>query len=149
MSQLEAELREFVQLRNDAAHGLLHTLPGRSILERNCLVIRALIYALTSFVHNHLLSRRTAAGRMFRIGKVSAVFPRSGAFIVRVQKGTEIVRGMSVHFLSNGMCDCATIQSIQVDDVAVERTTAEVDGFEVGLACPLEPRRNAEVFGEC
>jgi hypothetical protein len=146
VAQLEAELREFVQVRNDAAHGLLETLQGKSILERYCTVMRALITALTSFFHKSLLSRRTDAGRMHRIGRVSKVFGKSGAFIARLENGCEVVQGMSLHCVSPGFCEQLEIQSLQMDGLAIDRVISPRPDFEVGVKCRIKPTRNAVIF---
>jgi hypothetical protein len=144
--QFEAELREFVKIRNDVAHGLLESLDGKKLLERYCGLIRAVLRATVSFFHKSLLLHRVKAGRMRRIGEVSEVFERSGAFVAQIEKGCEIRLGMSLHFVGHGSCLSQEINSIQIDNVPVDGFVSTETIPEVGIQCLSIPRRKMSLF---
>lgn len=144
--QLEAELRTFVQLRNDAAHGVLDDLEGKDNLTRFCALIRSLILAISSFLHKSLLLRRIDAGRACRIGEVTEVFTRSGAFVAQIDNATNLHKGMKVHVMGPNYCFIQQIDSIRVNDIDMHEVTAAYPAFEVGLKCSQNPRRNAALY---
>ena len=146
VEQLEAEIRSFVQLRNDAAHGSLQALEGRDNLMRYCELIAALVKTMATYFSRCLLLKRVEAGRCRKIGTVTEIFPRAGAFVAQLDAGSELATGMSVHVLGSNYYNLDSIQSLQVLDADVERLSADKDGFEAGLKCNLIPRRNAELY---
>jgi hypothetical protein len=87
IEQLEAELRSFVLLRNDAAHGSLQALEGRDNLVRYCRLISALVKTMTAYFSRSLLMNRARVGKSRKIGIVTEVFPKAGAFIAQLDAG--------------------------------------------------------------
>lgn len=146
VEQLEAELRDFVQTRNDAAHGVLEDLKGKDLLVRYCALIRSLVRAIAAHFHKSLLDQRTNAGRARHIATVIEVFPRSGAFVARLEEGHAVRLGMLVHLVGTGYCSLQKIESLQIDGVVVEQAVAERPNFEVGIKCAVNPQRNARIF---
>lgn len=146
IEQLDAELRGFVQVRNDAAHGNLQSLEGRDNLVRYCSLMSALIRALAAYFSKILLQYRVRAGKSKRLGIVTEVFPKANAFIVQVQSGCVLGRGLQVHMVSSNQYRSDAIISIQVRGQDVHQIAADGDAFEVGLRCTVIPRRNVELY---
>lgn len=144
--QLEAEVRTFVQIRNDAAHGSLETLEGKENLLRYCRLISSAAHAITGFLHKQLLLQKVAVGRLRCVGKVTEVFPRPGAVIAQLAAGTELSVGMSLQLVGTAYCATHTIESLQIDGQSVESVQATVDGFEVGIKCGTLSPTNVEIF---
>jgi hypothetical protein len=144
--QLDAEIRSFIQLRNDAAHGTLEALEGRDNLKRYCELIAALVKALGDYISASLLKERAQAGRSRKVGVVTEVFEKAGAYVVQLDAGTVLNRGLQVHLLGSNYYLSETIVSIQVMGEDVEQLTAERDAVEVGLRCNVNPRRNSELY---
>lgn len=144
--QLDAELRTFVQIRNDAAHGVLDDLQGKDNLERFCELMRSLILAISSFLHRSLLLQRASAGRARKIGEVTEVFHKNGAFIAKIENSERLQKGMKIHVLGANYCFLQQIDSIRVNDLDVEDIVAAHPAFEVGLKCAINPRRNAALY---
>ncbi|MEC5399010.1 MAE_28990/MAE_18760 family HEPN-like nuclease [Uliginosibacterium sp. H1] len=144
--QLDAELGGFVQLRNDAAHGTLQTLEGRDNLERYCDLISALIAALAEYLAKCLLEHRVKAGKSKKVGVVTEVFARANAFIVQLDSGSVLARGLSIHMVSSNQYRSDAILSMQVLGQEVDQVTADGQAFEVGLQCTSNPRRNVELY---
>jgi hypothetical protein len=144
--QLEAELRLFIQIRNDAAHGGLEDIEGRENLHRYCSLIRCLIATISEYMHKAMVEMRAAAGKCYQIGKVTEVFKQAGAFIVQLDSASFVKVGMNVHFLGDSYCYSKTLDSLQVDSLEIERFEAPEDRFEVGMKCSITPKMNAAVF---
>ncbi len=144
--QLETELKNFVQLRNDAAHGVLDDLQGRDNLRRCCQLITHLVTAISSYLHKALLLKRSEAGKARRIGTVSEVFEKNGAFIALLANGTVLNKGGIIHLLGSNYCNSQEIQSLRINDIDVDHVTAENDDFEVGIKCELNAKRHAEIY---
>lgn len=146
IEQLDAELRSFVQLRNDAAHGTLQTLEGRDNLERYCNLMSALIKALAEYFSKCLLQHRVKAGKSRKIGVVTEVFAKANAFIVQLESGSVLTRGSSVHLVSSCQYRSDTVLSMQLLGREVDQLTADRDAFEVGLRCTINPTRSVELY---
>lgn len=144
--QLDSELCNFIQTRNDAAHGALETLEGKEVLLRYCSLIRSLITTIAAYFHKNLLMQRVQAGRMQCIGKVTEVIVRHGAFIAQLEAGSEVQLGMYLHFVGTSYCIKQKIDSLQIDDVNVETVVAAQSAFEVGIKCAANPQKNAEIY---
>ena len=144
--QLDAEMRIFVQIRNDAAHGVLDDLQGKDNLERFCELLRSLIAAISSFLHRSLLLLRAKAGRARKIGEVTEVFQRTGAFIAQIESAARLQKGMQIHVVGANYCFMQKIDSIRINDLDVEDIVAGHAAFEVGLKCAVNPRRNAALY---
>ncbi len=146
--QLDAELRAFVQIRNDAAHGILDDLQGKDNLQRFCELMKSLILAISSFLHKSLLLLKANAGKVRKIGEVTEVFKKSGAFVAQIESEARLKKGMQIHVLGTNYCFLQQIDSIRVNDVDVEEVVAQHPAFEVGLKCAVNPRRNAVLYVE-
>lgn len=144
--QLDAELKTFVQIRNDAAHGVLDDLQGKDNLERFCELMRSLIAAISAFLHRSLLLLRANAGRARKIGEVTEVFQKNGAFIAQIENATRLHKGMQIHVLGANYCFLQKIDSIRVNDLGVEDIVASYSAFEVGIKCAVNPRRDAALY---
>lgn len=146
VEQLDAELRAFVQLRNEAAHGVLEALEGKDNLARYCALIQAIVRALAAYFSRNLLLQRIRAGKAKRIGLVTETFASAGAFIAQLDNGAEVQLGMYVHLLSSNYCMSQSIVSLQVMNVNVDRVVANQLAYEVGVKCAVNPRRHAVIY---
>jgi hypothetical protein len=144
--QLDAELRTFVQIRNDAAHGVLDDLQGKDNLARFCELMKNLILAISSFLHKSLLLLRANAGKARKIGVVTEVFQQNGAFVAQIESSARLQKGMQIHVLGLNYCFLQQIDSIRVNDVDVDDIVAAHPAFEVGLKCAVKPKRNAMLY---
>lgn len=144
--QLDAEVRSFVQLRNEAAHGELQELQGKDNLLRLCMLLRALVVAIASYMRKSLLEERQRAGRVRLIGRVTEVFGKAGAFVARVNAASVVRKGSRLHLLGTNYCHSVDVHTVMVDDVEVEAAVADRDEYEVGIACTTLPREKAEIY---
>lgn len=146
VDQLESELRGFVQVRNDAAHGALSALQGRDNLLRYCELISALIRALTEFCYKCFLERQITTGRVRRIGTVSEVFHKAGAFILLLDPGEALAVGGVIHVVSQSHCRSGALESIMLNDQSVDRIVTAPRRVEVGVKCGVIPKKQASVY---
>lgn len=144
--QVEAEIRNFILLRNDASHGELEDIEGKDNLARFCELIRALIHAISSYLHKCMVEHRSQVGKALGIGKVTEVLPKLEAFVAQVVKTTNLRKGMNIHFVGANYCYSQQILSLQVNDVDVESVVAACDGFEIGLKCRSTPKKGAKIY---
>lgn len=143
---LEAEIKEFVQIRNDASHGFLQNLQGASVLHRYCAVVRGLVRALAAYGHWHLLRMRVDAGKARHIGTVTEVFRKAGALVATIDAGVEVKVGMQLHFAASGFCSMQTVSSLRDNDVDIQALHVPSAGYEVGIACANLPRKQSRVL---
>lgn len=144
--QVESELRNFVELRNDAAHGSLSTLPGPEALQRHCELIRALIQALSAYFYREVVLWRYRVGKVRLIGEVTEVFDKPNAFIVPLKAGTFVAVPEVVHLVGKFSCIEASINSIQIDGSPTEGIGTLSETLEVGLIASTLPKRNVMIY---
>jgi len=144
--QLEAELRNFIQLRNDASHGAIDDLEGKDNLRRHCLLIKSLVLALSSYLHKSLLLKRYEAGKARKVGVVSESFENSGAFIAQVANEASLFLGCNIHIVGSYYCYSQEILSLRLNDIDVDRVTSERDGCEIGVKCKNQVKKRAEIY---
>lgn len=145
--KLEAELKAFVELRNDAAHGTLDDdLVGKDILHRYCSVVTAFISALSSFFHKALLLERVRVGSFTHLGVVTEVFKNAGAGIIQLSSRRGIAKGGTVHMVGANYCYSESVGSLRLDENDIEGVSATDQILELGYVGQQLPRRNAQVY---
>ena len=144
--QLEAEIKNFVQLRNDASHGIMDTLEGDDNLNRLCDLIKTVIMVISSFLNKSLLEAMQKAGQIRRLGIVTESFGQNGAFIAKLENGAKIRVKDRIHFVYSNNCYSQVVDSIMVNDISVENVMSDSVDFEVGLKCSLKVKKKAEIF---
>lgn len=143
--QLEAEVKAFVQLRNDASHGTLEDLEGPDNLIRLCDLATSLLISIASFLRKSLVIQLELAGKMKNVGSITETFSND-AFISTTKNGTSIKVGDKIYIMSTSNCQPEVITSIMVNDQSVQEFTTESDDFEVGLKCENKVKRNALIY---
>jgi hypothetical protein len=148
IDQIESELQNFIQLRNDAAHGGLATLPGNETLQRYCDLVGALVSALSSLLHREAILWRHRVGKARLIGQVTEVFQQANAFIVPLAPGRYIALNESVHIIGPWSCIEAHINSIEVDSQPADGIGAFSATIEIGIQASMLPRRHVELYAD-
>jgi hypothetical protein len=146
--QVEAELKNFIQLRNDAAHGSLSALAGPETLLRHCDLVSALVQALSAYLYRHVVLWRHQVSKSRLIGRVEEVFERPRAFIVPLRQGMFVTLHERVHLVGQWSCVEATIQSLQLDGHSADGIGALSETLEVGIVATALPRRGVELYGD-
>ena len=144
--QLESEMKNFIQLRNDAAHGTLSSLESKDNLFRLCDLNIAVIKSIGSYFRKFSLSHLTNSGRMNEIGVVSESFGRNGAFVALVKRGTHLKLGREIYFLSNNNCFKQSINSMRINDISVPGITTKINDLEVGIKCANPVKVGTRIF---
>jgi hypothetical protein len=144
--QFESELKAFIQLRNDAAHGAIDSLEGDERLIRQCEVVAAIVKAASSFLTKSLIKIMEDSGALIHLGHVTESFGENGAFVAKVKKDMEIAEGEKLYFLSNNNCHSQTVGSIMLNDKSVTSIVANNDDYEVGIKCTDAVKKNAQIY---
>jgi hypothetical protein len=145
---VETELKNFVELRNDAAHGSLSTLPGTDALQRHCQLVSALVQALSSYFYREVVLWRSRVGKARLIGEVTEVFERPRAFIVPLTPGSFVSVHEAVHLVGRWSCVESSIESMQIDGNATDGVGASDQTLEVGLVASVLPKRNVMLYAD-
>lgn len=143
--QLNSELTNFIQERNDAAHGNLSNIAGIPTLNRYCDLIQGLTIALSSFLQKKLLTHSNNKKSFKKIGKVTETFT-AGAFVAIVKKGTSVESGTVLHFVGDHFCYSQTLNSIQIDGNSILGITAFSSKFEIGMKCDLPVSKKSIIY---
>jgi hypothetical protein len=144
--QLESELKNFIQLRNDASHGLLDDLEGRDNLLSYCDLISTLIKVYASFLRKSILVHQIEAGKASKIGTVTEVFSRNGACILVPIKGVKVKVGGVYCVLNNTDCTESVVGSIMLNNTKLGSVLTKVEGLEVGIKYNSEVKRDSIVY---
>lgn len=110
--QFESEIKNFVQLRNDAAHGTLEDLESTRNLLRLCDIVQALIFSIGSFMRRAILSHLETAKKVVLLGEVTEAF-RNGACIIRLEPNAKIDKQTILFILGSNNCIVQNVQSLQ------------------------------------
>lgn len=145
-SLVESELKNFVELRNDAAHGSLSNLPGSETLQRYCIMVSALIEAISSYFYREVILWRDRVGKAKCLGEVIEVFERPRAFILALEPKFSVAINSSVHMVGRWSCTESAIDSIHLDDQAMDGVAALGARLEVGLVCSTLPKRKSMLY---
>lgn len=147
--KFEAELKAFVELRNDAAHGTLDDdLVGKEILHRYCEVICALISSLSAFFHKSLIMNRVSAGSALHLGTVTEVFQQAKACIIQLAPRKEISKGTKLHIVGANYCYSDDATSLRIDGVDIDGISAFNKMIEIGYVGKNLPGRNAQIYSD-
>lgn len=147
-AQLEAELKNFVELRNDAAHGSMETLPGDDTLIRYCDLVAALMTALSSYLYREATLWRARVGKGKLLGRVSEVFRRNRAFILPLTAGAWLEVQQTVQLVGRWSCIDAVVESLRYNDRALRAISVPTAaaGLELGVVTTSVPTLNTEVY---
>ena len=145
-SLVESELKNFVELRNDAAHGSLSNLPGSETLQRYCVLVGALIEAISAYFYREVILWRNRVGKNKFLGEVTEIFEKPRAFILMLEPKNPVAIKKSVHIVGRWSCAESVIESIQLDGQARDGVAAWGSGLEVGLVCSILPKRKTSLY---
>lgn len=146
IEQIEAEINELIQFRNEAAHGYLSVAFGQTILIRYCNLVKELLKTLTGYFHKHLLEVRVNANKSIKVGKVSEVFSQAGAFIIKLNDGCTLSVNTQIHLVNANFCTSQTIDSLKLNGWDISTITALKDELEIGVKCEHNSKRDADVY---
>jgi hypothetical protein len=146
--RLENEVKNFIQLRNDAAHGSLSELVGGDVLLRFCDLISALIESLPAYLYREVVIGKAAKGQTIELGHVTEIFPAHRASILPLLPGRSVSVGIKLHLVSPWTCTEASVESLQLDGAPVEALSSVSAPLEVGLVCSATPRKNVTVYAD-
>lgn len=146
--KLELEVKDFIILRNDASHTILDSLEGEDNLERLCDLTRALIIAIAAFLRKELIVKLEQAGRMIQLGVVTEVFKGPGAFIAELENGVSLSVGDEFFVVSSTECVSRIVDSLMLNNEAVQEFTSNSAKFEAGIKCETLLKKNAKLYIE-
>lgn len=141
---VSAELRAFVDFRNDAAHGTVDEVLGSDGLLQLADLVGTLLEILEQAVMAHAVECCTTLGAASPAGRIVQIVPRRQAVIARISR-TQLTRGEVVLLHGDTFCKFLPVLSIQIDGEAHE-TISIVDPTEVGLRFDGPVRRGVDIF---
>jgi hypothetical protein len=144
--QLESEIKQFIQLRNDASHGIMDNLIGVDNLLRLCDLTQGLIFAISSFLRKSLISDKLTAGKINETGIVTEVFKKSGAIVAEFNKDMALNLSDEIIILESNDCYVDLVSSLMINDISVETVVANHDKFEVGIKLKTLVKKNAKLY---
>lgn len=143
--QTASKLSNFVQYRNDAAHGAVSVdeVLGEQEIEDYCDFFYCLMVALYELVTDHAISWLEFNDNAKLIGAVSETF--RGNIVVAHVEGARISKGDTIYMRSSKSCVFRTVEQIRLndkeeDDLIVARPV------EVGLRFDAQPLKKARLY---
>lgn len=130
---VESEITEFIQIRNDAAHGNLDNIVGSDKLKRLCELNLAIVKSVASFVRKSLLEKKVQLMLAIAIGEVTEVLPVPQAHIIQFKQNVLVSRGMRVLVLNQYDCYIDTVISIQDNSVNSDTFYITNNNYELGI----------------
>jgi len=138
----DGELQEFINYRNEAAHGDLENFQHAQKLLYLCYFVAALCQAIAELVDYQILQDR----KVQEIGHITRWFPRPRAAAAKVKETTLSV-GDSLFLVSKekGYCQQVTIESIMIDEEEKEQVIIG-DEREIGLKFNAPAREGLSLY---
>lgn len=130
---LDTELKEFIQLRNDASHGNLDVLEGEDRLKNYCSLIKSLIKCISEFFRYSLLLLKVEKNIIQELGVITEVYKQANANILVAKQRTKIRLKDRVLLLSKGNCFYEEITSLQEDGVSKDELEINKVELEIGI----------------
>jgi len=145
---IENQIKDMVDLRNDASHGEIDNLVNVEIMKSNCNFIIKFLEVIRQFVSKKLITEMKSKGKVIELGKVTESFGGNGAFILTAEEGVSITKSDRVFIVESNKCSSQHIESIQLNDSSIDTLNVTNDGLEIGLKCPLLVKSNAYLYKE-
>jgi MAE_28990/MAE_18760-like HEPN len=151
----ETRLRDFVQDRNEAAHGKVTTdksglLNSRLLLEL-CDFIEVVCLSLSELVRYKTLDKQTQYNLAQQIGKIKRFRDKIQVAEVIFDENTNILVGQEIYLIRDGDCsECqiAVIENIRID--GTDRQNAIVkDNMKVELKLNIFTKEKAKIYRLC
>jgi hypothetical protein len=127
----ESELAEFIDYRNDAAHGNVDNVLGLNALLDICAFIGTLSEAITQLVRHQLLAGYVQTGRAIELGRITEIFRHGDIGIGKTNLCTIRVCDQ-VLLQAQDRCLIATVESLQENDIDRQEITATANQ-ELGI----------------
>jgi len=144
----EGELKQLVDYRNEAAHGVVDEILGTQELLDLGDFVEALCKSLADLVTYNIILHQKDIGRVREIGKITEWFKKPQAGVAKVKEVT-LVLGESVFLVlvndELSYCYSAKIESIQLDDIS-HNLVAITSETEVGLKFDRDARTGLTIY---
>jgi hypothetical protein len=137
---LENALADFVNYRNDAAHGLADDILGADALLELVDLVEAISIALAELVRDRIVQGLLKVNQAIELGVITEVFRGSGAVVAKCAQGT-ISTGDSLIVCGKRVCREVSVATIQMNDQPCYGVSI-LHETEVGLAIGEGMRRN-------
>lgn len=144
----EAELKQLVDYRNEAAHGSTDEILGIQELLDLADFVEALCKSLADLVTYNIILRQIATEQVREIGKITEWFKKPQAGVAKVKEVTLTVGECVFLVLVNdelSYCYSATIESIQLNKLSHDRLEITSEA-EVGLKFDRDARTGLTVY---
>lgn len=139
----DRELAEFIDYRNDAAHGNIDHVLGLNALLEICAFTESLCEAIVQFVRRALLQGYVDTGRATAVGRITETF-QHGAIAIGTMNACLIRVSDQVILIAPDQCPMATVTSLQENDVDRQEVSAAQDQ-EVGIRFNVKARVNMSI----
>lgn len=140
---LEQLLSNFVNYRNEAAHGRPDEILGTEALYEWVYFVLSLCIALSDYVVHRVVFEQIENNPSSVIGEVKEVF--KGKIAIVELKGSTLCVGERVFFYRDKDCISAEVVSMQVEGEECRGVSGVVKGFEVGVRVTSKLRKKTKV----
>ncbi|NCT42493.1 MAG: hypothetical protein GPJ35_03300 [Microcystis aeruginosa G11-09] len=155
---VEKELKNFIELRNNSAHGKVDTVLNANDLLKLCDFVEVICQAISELVLYCFVSRKIKIGKLQKIGKVVKWYQQPQACDVKIldepqESNKRLEVGKKVFLVSEKkkICQNAIIESIQINRNGTNTprrriTIREIKDSIIGLKFDKEGQEGLEVY---
>ncbi len=144
----EAELKQLIDYRNEAAHGFVDQILGTQELLDLGDFVESLCKSLSELVTYHVILGQTSTGKAREIGKITEWLKEPKAAIAKVNKVTLTLDKNLFLVLVNkksSYCYLAKIISIRINDIQTDKVEIN-DETEVGLKFDIDAKKGMSLY---
>jgi hypothetical protein len=139
---VESQLKNFIDYRNEAAHGYPESVLGNETLEGISDFVQKLCEILAECMLCNATKHSLNAGLATAVGTIQEHY-RNNIVVARMQE-SQMAIGNQLVVLGQHGCVLARIESLQVNDVPVDNIVAAA-GLELGIRFDRAIPRNADL----
>ncbi|NCS77156.1 MAG: hypothetical protein GPJ17_07935 [Microcystis aeruginosa K13-07] len=155
---VEKELKNFIELRNNSAHGKVDTVLNANDLLKLCDFVEAICQAISELVLYYFVYRKIEIGKLQKIGKVVKWYQQPQVCAVKIldepqESNKRLEVGKKVFLVSEKkkICQNAIIESIQINRNGKNTprrriTIREIKDSIIGLKFDKEGQEGLEVY---
>lgn len=144
--RFDAELRKFIQDRNDCSHGLPENIGSEASILRYCELIDSAIFAISTYLNKNIINLKFQSGTAFKVGIVTEVFEKPRAYVAKINSGAIIDKENAFYFTEDYDVYSQSFSSIQLNGKIEENILVKDNDLELGLSGIRLARKNTEIF---
>ncbi|MGE8599020.1 MAG: HEPN domain-containing protein [Acinetobacter calcoaceticus] len=145
-ASLESDLKNFIDLRNEASHRSLENLPGDTSLDEYLDLIIAIIQVISSYFRKSVILLKEDLSLITPLGVITEYFKKHEAYIISCNKDCFINIDSKVLVSTNNNCFLATIESLHDNNISINEVKITSHEYELGIKFNMPIPKGSNIY---